>query len=207
MQLVIHSISKSYLGKSIFKDFDFRFDSQGTYAIQGANGVGKTSLLKLIMGFSKPDKGSIYWEENGRKIACHFTDFAFAGIQLELVEELRVQDVWDFHFQFRKHIHPEFQHVFQEVFSSDFRTKKINQLSAGWYNRLKVLLALFTESKVLILDEPFSNFDDNGITFFSALISQYLGGRMLIVAGNRPDEWALCNYPLVLNKESEVIIP
>jgi ABC-type multidrug transport system ATPase subunit len=198
MQLVLDSVYKAYEGKSIFKGYSFTFEPGRSYALSGANGVGKTSLLKLILGYAKPDKGTINWLDKGNTIDPVYTDFAFAGVQLELVEDLLVEEAWNFHFMFRNPQFPTYQRVFNEVFSADMRRKKINQLSAGWYTRLKVMMALFTECKLLILDEPFSNFDETGIRYFSALIQQHKGDRILIVAGNRADELALCEAKIHL---------
>jgi len=200
MKLVLQNIKKSYEGKILFSNLNLRFEFENSYAVVGKNGSGKTTLLKVIMGFSKPDNGAIYWENRENiKTEISYSDFAFSGIQQQLFEDLTVLDIIKFHFKFRTPIDSNYKEVIKAVFNQSLLNKKANQLSAGWLNRLKLLLSILTQSKVLILDEPFSNMDEDGIEKFVEIIKTYSDKRILIVAGNREDELAMCNHQINLN--------
>jgi len=142
----------------------------------------------------------VFWlNKENIKTEISYTDFAFSGIQQQLFEDLTVIDIISFHFKFRTPIDTNYKEVIKGVFPQPFLHKKANQLSAGWLNRLKLLLSILTQSKVLILDEPFSNMDEEGIEKFVEIIKTYSTNRILIVAGNREDELALCLQQISLN--------
>ncbi|MBX2985513.1 MAG: ATP-binding cassette domain-containing protein [Bacteroidia bacterium] len=199
MQLVVDKITKSYQGKILFRDKSFSLNLGDKVAIIGKNGSGKTTLIKILMGYTKPDLGEVYWlSDKGEKLTIDYKDFALAGIQQQLFDDLTVADAIYYHFKFREPIHDQYYEVLNNVFSQNLFSKKINQLSAGWLNRLKLLLAILTKSQVLILDEPFSNMDTEGIELTSKIILDNLSERTLVVAGNREDELALCDSRIQL---------
>lgn len=193
MQLVLEHITKSYQGRLLFQNLNFSFALGEKVAVIGKNGSGKTTLLKIAMGYVKPDTGVVFWQTEGaQKIPVQFRDFSFAGIQQQLFDDLTVLDSIHFHFKFRTALHDTYLESIQSVFPKQLLSKKVNQLSAGWLNRLKLLLAILTKSKVLILDEPFSNMDTEGIDQLTEIIRQHSKNRLLLIAGNREDELALC---------------
>ncbi|MCK9481194.1 MAG: ATP-binding cassette domain-containing protein [Bacteroidia bacterium] len=193
MQLVLENISKSFENKVLFKNKHFVLKQGESYAVSGKNGSGKTTLLKIVMGYMQPDSGTVSWQyEHASNAPVQFQDFAFAGIQEQLFDDLTIQESIKFHFKFRNPICDNYLENIRAVFPPTLFTKKVNQLSAGWINRLKLVLAIFSKSKVLILDEPFSNMDVEGIEQMKAVISDNLNNRILIVAGNREEEFNLC---------------
>lgn len=199
MKLVLQNIKKSYEGKILFSNINLTFEMGNSYAVLGKNGSGKTSLLKVLMGFSKPDNGSVFWSDDKNIFAIGYSDFAFSGIQQQLFDDITVLNIINFHFKFRLPIDPNYKEIIKSVFTDIQLNKKANQLSAGWLNRLKLLLSILTQSKVLILDEPFSNMDEEGIEKFVDLIKTYSENRILIIAGNRADELAMCNHRITLD--------
>ncbi|MCO6494798.1 MAG: ATP-binding cassette domain-containing protein [Bacteroidetes bacterium] len=195
MQLVFNNITKSFQGRVLFNNLSFDLKLGERVGVTGKNGSGKTTLLKIAMGYVKPEDGKVFWKNEKDEIfEIVYSDFAFAGIQQQLFDDLSVEDSIKFHFDFRQ-IREEVRDLslFKSVIPNSLFSKRVSQLSAGWLNRLKLLLAICTRSKVLILDEPFSNMDLEGIEMIKEIISNNLNDRILLMASNRDDELALCD--------------
>ncbi len=203
MQLVLTNIVKTYGTQPLFEPVSIVLNPNDSCAITGPNGSGKTTLLKVVMGYAKPDSGELYWLlDNQTKSKLEFQDIAFASIQMNLWEDLSVLEAVKLHFTFRESVIPDVEKEFIILFGKKMLQKKIKQLSAGWLNRLKVYLALFTEAKLLLLDEPFSNMDSQSMEVMKKYIQTYTRNKILFVASNRQDEIDLCSSMLSLAKNS-----
>lgn len=198
--LVIENIQKQYEGVNLFKPINFTLNKAESLSISGPNGTGKTTLLLMIMGYTKPSKGSIFWSVNNQKMPVLFSDIAFAGVQMNLFEDLSVADHFSYHFKFRTPIVSGYNTILKTYFEPYMMKKQIKQLSAGWYNRVKLLTALLTQSRILLLDEPFSNLDNQGIELLSNAIQELKKDRQLLIAGNREEELSLCKQSLMLER-------
>jgi ABC-type multidrug transport system ATPase subunit len=201
VQLVLENISKSYQENNLFSGINLEIAKNNKLAVIGENGSGKTTLLKIMSGYMKPDKGQIYLQTNDIKSDLTFQNTSFAGIQMHLPLDLSVNELFAFHFMHRKPLVFDYLPIMKEVFPSKNLLLKVGSLSAGWYNRLKLLLALLTTSEIVILDEPFSNLDGDGIVQMQKYITKYSEDRILIVAGNREEEINFCNQRISLQKQ------
>ena len=81
----------------------------------------------------------------------------------------------------------------------DHADKMLKHFSSGMLHRVKVGLAILTKSKILLLDEATTNMDETNSRLVTSLMQEYLDGRMLIYASNRPEEFALFEQRLDLN--------
>lgn len=201
MQLVLLNIAKSYGNQPLFEPVSIVLNLGDSCAITGPNGSGKTTLLKLLMGYAKPDSGEVFWlKPDQTKDGVDFNQVAFASIQLNLWDDLTVNEAVNLHFNFRKPLILNVVSEFELLFGKKNMRNKVKQLSAGWLNRLKVYLALFTDTQLLLLDEPFSNMDSQSIDVMKRYIHQYTANRILCVASNRQDEIELCKELITLKK-------
>jgi ABC-type multidrug transport system ATPase subunit len=88
--------------------------------------------------------------------------------------------------------------VFAEKLKFD-PEKSIKNYSSGMKQRLKFLLALFSDTKILLLDEPTANFDEEGIIWYRNLVQEFKGNRTLIIASAQPADHSFCEHKISLS--------
>lgn len=164
-------VSKKYLGIS----YNFSIYKNDFVLIYGKNGIGKTTLIKLILGYIKKDKGyiykkdlkysflsektDIYKELNGRQFLSIISKIKNGYIESEMIEELKIN-----------------------------LDKTIKDLSKGNIQKISLLASFIGDYDVLVLDEPLSGLDDNIIkTVIKILIRLNLKGKTIICISHNKD--------------------
>ena len=181
-------ISKHFNRDILFREFTFNFKNNNKYAILGENSSGKSTLLKIIGGVLSPTKGEINYSEN----IVESNQISFTSPEMDLLHDYSVQELFDFHFQFKKHkITINEQLTASKL--SEFKDKKYYTLSSGLMNKVKLSLAIFSDSPVLLLDEPCTNFDHENIKWYAKMIKEYCDNQLIIVASNNANEYNFCN--------------
>ena len=200
MTVKLVHINKYFAHQQIVKDFSFTFEANGTYAIYGHNGVGKSTLLQLIAGVISPNEGKIEYLKNGNSIAVEdiYQFISIATPYLELIEDYHLEELVEFHFSFKSILTGELKNTIYELLPYD-RLKAIKNYSSGMKQRLKLVLALFTQSDILLLDEPTANFDEEGIIWYKELIKKYRKERLTIIASAQKYDHDFCNEVIALS--------
>jgi len=203
MKITIDSLGKQYRKDWIFKDLQYNFEAGGSYAILGPNGAGKSTLLQLINNNLTPTDGKVNYHNNGNTVdpqdVYHYLNFA--APYMELVEELSLEESIRFHSKFKVLAGSLNEaDIIKELGMASYSAYLISEFSSGMKQRLKLALAFFFESEVLILDEPLTNLDEEGISWFNYLLDQHRGARMLLIGSNRPEEYKRCEHQLSLGK-------
>ena len=116
---------------------------------------------------------------------------AIADPYLELVEEMSAKEMLDFHAGFKQLILP-IAEILQFVGLEKATHKQIRYYSSGMKQRLKLAQAFFSNTPVLLLDEPTTNLDADGIALYHKLINNYTAGRLVIVSSNDTQEYDFC---------------
>jgi ATPase subunit of ABC transporter with duplicated ATPase domains len=78
------------------------------------------------------------------------------------------------------------------------KSKAISQFSSGMKQRVKLALAIFSEVPLLLLDEPSTNLDSQGLSWYLKLIQQYASNRILVICSNDPREYDFCEKKITL---------
>ena len=195
MQITFHQVSKRYHYDWIFKGVSHCFEQGGRYAVVGPNGSGKSTLMKVLSGHLSPSKGKVeFWAEN-KKLAADgiYRHVAYAAPYIELIEEFTLREAIDFHQKFKP---------LQAGLSSSSligllgferaKNKQLRHFSSGMKQRLKLALALCTSSTCLLLDEPTTNLDQQGIEWYLEMVEEYSGNRTCIVASNVEVDFGFC---------------
>jgi ABC-type multidrug transport system ATPase subunit len=201
MKILLKNIGKKYQRDWIFRHIDYEFISGATYAILGNNGSGKSTLLQTIIGATQHSEGSIEYQIDHTSIVAEkaFQSISFAAPYLELVEEMTLAELFAFHKTFKPLINTITEDTMIELAGlTNARKKQIATYSSGMKQRLKLILAFFSQSDLLCLDEPTSNLDALGIDLYQLLIQQHLYGRTLIVASNDEAEYHFCDQKLCI---------
>ena len=189
----LESIGKQFRGQWLFQNLNTRIEPGAGLAITGPNGSGKSTLLLCLAELVRPDLGQVQWSEppKGRP--------ALAAPSMELPGEFRLGELLDFHFGLNP-ILAGFD-PFLELEASGLRASsslQIRHFSSGMTQKLRLVLALLSDSSLLLLDEPHSHLDTHGQTWFQALLPKVSHNRCLVIASNDPAEYSRCGTVLVL---------
>ena len=203
MQIHFTTASKRFNKEWIFSNLDFSFITGQHYALIGNNGSGKSTLLQIIAGYIGLTKGQVHWvDNNGQSIDSSniFQHISIAAPYLELVEEFTALEQIAFHQQFKPlqtGLSPI--ELLEKIGLSNAANKQIRNFSSGMKQRLKLALAIFDQAPILLLDEPCSNLDQEGIQTYHQLMQAYAMHKLIIVASNDPQEYKFCNQQLSLS--------
>lgn len=201
MKISLENISKRFQRHWIFKDLSFSFTTPGAYALLGANGSGKSTLLRIIAGMQNPSKGKIVYE-NGSAIVEQsklYPYISFTAPGQEIIEELTLQEFLQFHFNFKKPLGGlDVPAIIKLTGLEQSANKPIGDYSSGMKQRVKLAQAIFSDTPILLLDEPCTNLDQQGVEQYTNWIEQYGKGRMVIVASNDVREYFFCRETVAI---------
>jgi ABC-type multidrug transport system ATPase subunit len=197
VQISLHNAGKRFNKDWIFKDLNYTFEMGQHYALIGNNGSGKSTLLQVIAGYASLSKGTISWGDYDTNSI--FQQISLAAPYLELIEEFTTIEQFEFHEKF-KPLNSVLSHeqIIELVGLKAAAKKQIRNFSSGMKQRLKLALAIFSDTPILLLDEPCSNLDKEGYTLYQTMIAKYAMHKLVIVGSNDPQEYAFCNQQINL---------
>ncbi len=196
MVIQLENISKRYGFEWIFKNVNFQFETDKRYAIIGPNGSGKSTLLKIISGGLTPTSGKVFYKVPTVRNPTDdliSSEIAFAAPYISLIEEFTLSEQYDFHTSFKKMYCGNKEEFLDIVQLSAHQNKYIKNFSSGMRQRLKLGLSFLTQSQVLLLDEPTSNFDTKAIDWYHAMVEKYTKDRLLLIGSNQEQEMSFCS--------------
>lgn len=201
MEIVLNDIGKRFNREWIFRNLSVNISSGEKIAITGSNGSGKSTLLQVIAGYATFNEGDISFKKNNAVFVSEeiYTHISIAAPYLELVEEMTALELLSFHHSLKPLSCSPFE-ALSAVHLKDSGQKQIRYFSSGMKQRLKLAQAFFSQSSVLLLDEPTTNLDKEGIELFEALIQNAVLNRTLIISSNDPKEYACCRQ--IINIEN-----
>ena len=116
---------------------------------------------------------------------------SLAAPYLELVEEMTAKEMLQFHAQFKSLTKPVAE-ILEIAGLEKTTNKQIRYFSSGMKQRLKLVQAFFSASPLLLLDEPTTNLDADGIALYHQLINDHTKDKILIVSSNDTQEYDFC---------------
>ena len=197
----VQNASKRFHHEWIFKNLNLDLSSGDSIAITGGNGSGKSTLLKCLSGAIPLTSGAIQYQSGVTQIAEEqwFRSLALATPYLELPEEFTLSEVLSFHFQFKNPLQNRSNVEILEILGLEkHKSKTISQFSSGMKQRVKLALAIFSEVPFLLLDEPTTNLDKQGVTWYLELIQQYTPNRIVVICSNDPREYDFCGKKIAM---------
>lgn len=177
-------------GRVLFGDLSFALHAGDALLVEGENGSGKTSLLRLLCGLSRPAAGEVRWR--GQAIAAQRADYARAmawlGHQHGVKPELNARENLAFAAALRGEARLEgVERTLETVGLGEQAEVAGRALSAGQKQRLALARLLLSRARLWILDEPFTALDVTGGELVRALIEKHLGdGGLAVLTSHQP---------------------
>lgn len=182
--LEVKKLACSRDDRLLFSNLNFSLSSGQLLLLEGRNGSGKTSLLRILCGFREADEGAIYW--TGKPIAesDYFSDMAYVGHADGCKKELTVLENLTFALALNAPGQYSIPEALAKVKLSGYDDNLVQTLSAGQKRRLSLARLLITSNLVWILDEPFTALDRYGIDLIESLMVDHLvqGGMVLMTS-------------------------
>ena len=150
-------VKKKFRRKKVLENITFNVKKGEITALLGLNGVGKSTLLKIIMGLVKQDQGEVLF--NGEKLNYKtYENIAFVPDVLNTYGDMKIKDA----FEYMSMMYEKWDMDKAYEMLKDFKLTddlKINKLSKGNIARVKLILGFARHPEYLLLDEPFSGID------------------------------------------------
>lgn len=196
MEITAQQLSKRFRYEWIIKSLDYTFAEGQAYAILGPNGVGKSTLMKMLSGYLSPTRGKVSFSLHGQPLDRDqlYRQVAYAAPYIDLIESFTLDEAIRFHRRFKAfqaEITPQDIHDLLAFRKS--KHKQIRYFSSGMKQRLKLALALASDTALLLLDEPTTNLDTQGVDWYQGLVERFVSqDRTVIVASNVEQDYHFC---------------
>lgn len=205
----LDKIAKQYNSDWIFSGLSCEITPESPTVVLGSNGSGKSTLLQVILSAVTPTLGKVKYTQNGIEVLPEnaFRLMSVSAPYIELIEEFTLEEMINFHGRlkpFSQNYSPlEVTRICK--LETSFH-KPIRNFSSGMKQRVKLALALLSDTPVVLLDEPTSNLDQAGIDWYNNLVSQHTANRTVIVCSNSiKHEYSFCTQSI--NLEDHKTIP
>lgn len=199
MKITLRNIGRRFNRDWIFRNIDYTFSAGQSYAVLGPNGSGKSTLLQVLNGSLAPSAGelSYFLGDLPVEIDSVFQHVSLAAPYLELIEEFTMDEMTEFHFKFKSYRPGMDKDAVVSLLNlQGGRNKMIKYFSSGMKQRLKLALAFCSDTPMLMLDEPTSNLDSQGVDWYLGLVEQFAADRLTIICSNQHQEYSFCKQQL-----------
>jgi ABC-type multidrug transport system ATPase subunit len=195
MKINLSNAGKRFNREWIFRSLTKEFIAGNAYAIVGPNGSGKSTLLQVIAGILHVNEGTVHYS-NGEPVPGDksYTHISYSAPYLDVIEEMTLIEFLSFHIQFKPLLpNVSIDQIISEIGLEAAANKQIRYYSSGMKQRVRLAQAIFSNTQVLLLDEPCSNLDMRGIELYHQLIKDYGKNRLIVVSSNDESEYSFCN--------------
>jgi ABC-type multidrug transport system ATPase subunit len=213
LTITANNAGKRFNRDWIFRKFDYKFETGRSYAITGANGSGKSTLLQAIAASLHLSDGGIEYRISNKEQGISkgmpgqlvedekvYQYISIVAPYLELIEEMTANEFLAFHAHFKPFMEGiSIAAILETIGLKRAADKQIRYYSSGMKQRVKLAQAIFSDTPVLLLDEPCTNLDSAGYALYNQLIETHCSNRLVIVSSNDAAEMAFCGQRLDMN--------
>ncbi len=191
-------VSKRFNRRSVLRDISFTVAQGDSIAVTGKNGSGKSTLVRILAGVLSPTSGQVVYESSGKRLSHDEVrpSLGFVSPYLQLYDEFTAVEILNIIGSIRmtRTVDPARRRSLFEQFNLwERRDDVVRTYSSGMKQRLKYVAALEHVPQILLLDEPTSNLDEDGIKAVRAVIADYGKSGVLVVATNDAGEAGWCS--------------
>ena len=195
MTISLSDAGKRFNRDWIFRHLSYQLEAGQSYAITGPNGSGKSTLLQALSGSLLLNEGSIHYTFNGAvwKNDDVYRQVSICAPYLELIEEMTLLEFLQFHQGFKPFLPGlDSKQVIDAIGLQGAVNKQIRYYSSGMKQRVKLAQCIFSDTRLLLLDEPCTNLDSTGIALYQQLMANYTSNRLVVVSSNDEAEYGFC---------------
>jgi len=199
MKITLENIGRRFNRDWIFRGITHTFNSGKIYAILGPNGSGKSTLLQVLNGSLSPSAGELNYFFADKPVEAErvYQYLSLAAPYLELIEDFTLSEMIDFHFKFKAYKNGTGKKEMIDILAlPGSKNKMIKYFSSGMKQRLKLALAFCSDTPMLMLDEPTSNLDTQGVDWYLSLVQKFAEDRLTIICSNQQHEYSFCDETL-----------
>ena len=213
IKLRITELNKSFSGKKILNNLSFQVESGVFLSILGPSGCGKTTLLRILIGLEKCDKGSILKDEkeistlhpSKRGMGIVFQNYAlFENMTVLQNVEYALLHNKDFKGKYTKQqIREKVEKTLNDVGLSEHKNKRPTALSGGQQQRVAIARTLVMNPEIILFDEPMSALDvDTRLSLRAELkrIQKKYGTTMIYITHDQEEALAMSDKIMIMNE-------
>ena len=203
MTISLTNTGKRFNRDWIFRHFNYEFVSGTHYAITGSNGSGKSTLLQVISGAVAASEGTVSYQFSAVSSQLSgvsrrqsgdgnigdniYRYISITAPYLELVEEMTLKEFLIFHSGFKPLLpHVAIEEIINIITLEAATNKQIRYFSSGMKQRVKLAQSFFSATPVVLLDEPCTNLDSDGIALYHKLVNDYCKEKLVINMAEYP---------------------
>jgi ABC-type multidrug transport system ATPase subunit len=199
LKISLENIGKKFKNEWIFRNLSFDFSVNQPVAIIGPNGSGKSTLMQALSGAIPINEGKVIYTEQKEVIPEDkwHEILSFSAPYLELIEEFTLAESVNFHIKFKPFQENLSTSEFLQIIELEkHKDKPVKNFSSGMRQKLKLGLAFYSQSDIILLDEPTSNLDYKGFDWYLKQVQKALEDKIVIVSSNEPEEYTFCEKHL-----------
>jgi ABC-type multidrug transport system ATPase subunit len=200
--ITLENVGRRFNREWIFKGVNYTFSSGKIYAVLGPNGSGKSTLFQVLNSSLVPSIGSINYTFDNKPVEPEqvYKHLSLAAPYLELIEDFTLTEVIDFHFKFKAFADGMNKESLIDLLGmAASKHKLIKYFSSGMKQRLKLALAFCSYTPLLMLDEPTSNLDTQGVDWYLNLVQKFAKYRLTIICSNQEHEYSFCDEQISIS--------
>ncbi len=200
MEFVINAISKNYRNNKILDNISFTAESGKCVGILGENGCGKTTLLKILSGILKPDRGELLFDGlDLLKDYRHRADIVgYVPQEIPLIEELTVLDNLRLYHSKNRIFDDSGKKILEMLKLTGYLKMPVRKLSGGMKKRVTIATAVIGRPLLLLMDEPTASLDIECKSVIREYISDYKKDGTIILVTHDTEEMGLCDEKYVI---------
>lgn len=208
----IKEISKHFGKNQVFSNLSFEIEAGKFYTLLGKNGLGKSTIIKIISGFLKPDRGEVIIDEENTYNNKAFIYKKKLGCLLEepiYIEKFTIKEYLEFICKlFGMHTEDFLQKInyYLNYFDClEYQNVFIENCSKGTKQKVSIISTLLHNPKYLIFDEPFNGLDDSSKVKLLSLLKNVCndGGSVLLATHDYNHTIENTDCFLILNKQND----
>ncbi|MCB6364634.1 ATP-binding cassette domain-containing protein [Intestinibacillus massiliensis] len=175
MEIRFENVCKSYDGRRVLQDFNWAVRDGEIWRLEGASGIGKTTVLRLLLGLEQPDAGQITGRP-GIQMTAAFQEHRLCP-WLDARDNLRMVCT-------RKIGDRQIAEALGALLPADSLDQPVRTLSGGMQRRVAVVRALLPDSSLVVLDEPFAGLDRLNVEHMLGFITRERRGRAMVIVSH-----------------------
>ena len=208
--LKVENVTKYYGNNLAVDDLSFTINDGEIFGLLGVNGAGKTTTFRMIMSLLEPTKGKITL--NGKEVGYDICEhIGFLTEERSLMTKLTVKEQVVYYATLKgmkeKEILKKLDYWLDRFGVSEYKERKIKELSKGNQQKIQFITAIILEPDLLVLDEPFTGLDPINVELFMSVIREFKEkGKMILFSSHRMEHVELfCEKLVILLKGKTVL--